>query len=409
MLKKVFFCLFTAVLCGSSLYAAPGKIIEIRKKASLNPSVYFAGDAVSPAVAASMRTFLGVCGWFEPVNSPEKADYSVIAENAPGSTVIIRLIQGKSQIAAWRFRSGIAPRELAKSAVDAIIERAFEQLEVSGFCRSRIAFGVETAPGVRNIFICDIDGGNVEQLTRYRTLNVEPCWSANAKSIFFSKYNSSGIDVIETTVASPRRSRLISAARGLNTGAAVSPDGSELALIMSFDRKVDLYILGLTKRFRRRLTSGIAVEASPCWSPDGKKLAFVSDRTGSPRIYVCNRDGSQLQRLPTIGADAVTPAWSKNNKIAYATRLNGAYTIAVYDMKTGENRQIITAPGNWESPEWAADNRQIVCKRGSGSDSALFVVDTKTGNQRILLKTGSRLFDPAWSPCQKRFTAAGRN
>ena len=81
---------------------------------------------------------------------------------------------------------------------------------------------------------------------------------------------------------------------------------------------------------------------------------------------------------------------------------DGNYTIAVYNPSTGENRRVIELPGNWESPEWAADNRQVVCKRTSGRDSALYVIDTKTGKQRLLLKTNSRLYDPAWSPCTVR-------
>jgi len=32
----------------------------------------------------------------------------------------------------------------------------------------------------------------------------------------------------------------------------------------------------------------------------------------------------------------------------------------------------------------------------------LWVVDTRTGRERMLLRTGAKLFDPAWSPCQLR-------
>jgi TolB protein len=60
---------------------------------------------------------------------------------------------------------------------------------------------------------------------------------------------------------------------------------------------------------------------------------------------------------------------------------------------------VVELPGNWESPEWAADNRQVVCKRTYGATPALYVIDTQTGKQRILLRTNSKLFDPAWSPC----------
>ena len=393
------FAILLAVAAGIPKLDA--RVIEIRKKAELNPTVYFSGVPGNSALSNDLKTFISVCGWFDITNSADKADYTISALPG-GNEIVIRLIQGRTTVAAWRFPAAANSRELAKAIVDTVIERAFAQLKVRGFCRSRIAFTAESAPGVRNVFVCDIDGGNVQQITNYRSLNVEPSWSPSGKTIYFSKYNRSGIEIVETTIATPRRSRVISASRGINTGAAVSPDGSTLAVILSPDHQVDLYCLGLNRRERRRLTRGIAVEASPCWSPDGQQLAFVSDRRGNPRIYVSDNRGGNLRMIPSIGADAVTPAWSKDNKIAYATRIAGNYTIAVYDMKTGENRRVVELPGNWESPEWAADNRQVVCKRTVGGKAALYVIDTRTGKQRLLLQTASRLYDPSWSPCITR-------
>lgn len=402
MLKK-FVPLLICLACTISI-AAKAEVIEVRKKSALNPTVSCAGVTGDPALSSDLNRFLNVCGWFDPAAAGKEADYTVKGE-AVGGSVNIYLFRGITRVAGWRFTASANRRETAKVIVDTIIERVFEQLKVRGFCRSRIAFCAENAPGVRNVFFCDIDGRNLEQVTNYRTLNVEPCWSPSGRSICFSKYGRTGIDVVETTVAKPRRSRILSSFRGINTGAAVSPDGKFLAVILSPDHQVDLYLLGLHQRFNKRLTKGIAVEASPCWSPDGRKLAFVSDRAGNPRIFTINRDGSGLTMLPKVpnGVDAVTPAWSGDDKIAYATRIRGgSYVLAVYDMKTGENRVVTKGAGSWESPGWAADNRQVVCKRTVNGKSSLWIVDTRNGRERELLRTGTPLFDPAWSPCIKR-------
>ena len=187
-----------------------GRIIEIRKKAELNPTVYFSGVPGNPNLSREIKTFLGVCGWFDITNHGDNADYTITAENS-GDRIVIRLIHGKKPIAAWSLPASANSRELAKTAVDTVIERAFEQLKVRSFCRSRIAFTAESAPGIRNVFVCDIDGGNVRQITNYRTLNVEPNWSPDGKTIYFSKYNRSGISIVETTVATPRRAGVYAA------------------------------------------------------------------------------------------------------------------------------------------------------------------------------------------------------
>lgn len=155
-------------------------------------------------------------------------------------------------------------------------------------------------------------------------------------------------------------------------------------------------------RTPRRLTNSIAVEASPCWSPDGREIAFVSDETGVPKINIISADGRNRRVLKSVGSDAVTPDWSGDGKIVYATRVEGVYTIAVYDLKTGENTRITQEPGVWESPAWAADNRQVVCKRSDGRRSALYVIDSWTGKTRLLVSTPYNLSMPAWSRAGSR-------
>ena len=402
MLKKLL-PLLLCFICTTAVLNA--EVIEVRKKSALNPTVSCDGVAGDAALGNELKRFLSVCGWFDPAVQGKEADYTIKADKA-GAFVNVHVFRGSTRVTGWRFPASSAPRETAKAIVDTIIERVFEQLKVRGFCRSKIAFCAETSKGVRNIFFCDIDGGNITQLTNSRTLNVEPSWSPDSRTVFYSRYGKTGIDIIETTVATPRKSRIISSYRGINTGAAVSPDNRFMAVILSPDHLVVLYLLGINNRSRKRLTKGIAVEASPCWSPDGRRIAFVSDRNGRPQIFVCNTDGSGVTLLPRVegATDAVTPAWSSDNKIAYATKIRGTgnYVIAVYDMKTGENKVVTRGGGNWESPGWAADNRQVVCTRNINGKSSLWIVDTRNGRERELLRTGTKLFDPSWSPCVKR-------
>ena len=393
-------CVIAAVLLLTAASDLSGRVVEIRKKAEVNPTIAFSGGP-DAALNAEVRNILAVCGWFDPAPAGREADYEL--KVSPDE---VRLSRGGKHVHSWRLKRNPDPRSTAKTVVDTVIEHVFAQLKVRGFCHSRIAFGAETSPGVRNIFLCDIDGRNVEQITNYRTLNVEPCWSPDGRTLCFSKYNVAGIDVVETTLAKPRRSRIVSSFRGINTGAAVSPDGRYLAVILSPDHQVDLFVQGLHHKELRRLTKGIAVEASPCWSPDGRRLAFVSDRRGVPRIFIIDARGGGETMLPVIdgGADAVTPAWNRDGKIAYATRLRstGNYVLAVHDLNNGENKIVTKGGGNWESPEWAADNRQVVCKRTVNGRSELWIVDTLTGRERLLLRTGAKLYDPAWSPCAPR-------
>ena len=399
-MRRLFPTLLLAFACCavSPLSGAPVQVIKTVRD---NPTLYTGEISGPPAFVNALRSYLGTCGWFDLTGTP-RADY-VLKGSASGSGMTLTIELGGVPTGTWNIAfDREPPRVLAGKTADAIIEKCFKALKVRGFCRSRIVFCAATAPGVRNLYACDIDGGDVEQLTNYNTFCVEPAWSSTGRSVIFSKYNKSGIDVVETTIAKPRRSRILCGFRGINTGAAPSPDGRKLAVILSPDHKVDLYVISVGNPVPKRLTRGIAVEASPAWSPDGSRIVYVSDESGRPLLYIINSDGTGRQRLPALGTDAVTPDWSADNKIVYATRINGSYTIAVLDLKTGRNTRATDIPGSYESPTWAADNRQIVCKRSSGRQSELCVIDTWTGKVRRLLSTSYPLSMPVWSPCPVR-------
>lgn len=381
------------------LPAAPAEQIVVTKTVRANPTLFFPGVPGDEELTRQMRSFLGACGWFDLVNDP-KAEYVLAGRKEPGR-VVFAMNMGGAPAGSWALPSAVNPRRMAQMMADAIIQQTFKELKVKGFCSTKIAFCAETVKGVKNIYTCDIDGGNIEQITNFTALCVEPCWFPDGKSIGYSKYNRTGIDVLETRL-NPKATRVLAGFNGINTGAAISPDGRNLAVILSPDHKVDLYIMPVGGRSLRRLTNGISVEASPCWSPDGSEIAFVSDETGSPRIHIVSADGRNRRVLRSIGVDAVTPDWSGNGKIVYATRLDSGYTIAVYDLKTGENERITNEPGVWESPAWAADNRQVVCKRSDGRRSALYVIDSWTGKTRLLVSTPYNLSMPAWSRAGSR-------
>ena len=396
------------ILCFSAVFllfagaVSHGAPVQVIKTVRDNPTLYADGISGDPAFADALKSFLRASGWFDLVNDP-RADY-VLTGRKSGGAMQITVALGGMPVGSWNIaaRRGETPRQLAAQTADAIIEKCFKALKVRGFCRSKIVFCAATAPGVRNLYACDIDGNNTRQITNYNTFCVEPAWSSSGRSVIFSKYGRSGIDVVETTVGKVQKSRILCNFSGINTGAAPSPDGRHLAVILSPDRRVDLYVITPGAPKPRRLTRGIAVEASPAWSPDSNRIVYVSDESGSPHLYIINRDGSGRQRLPSIGSDAVTPDWSKDNKIVYASRIKGSYTLAVLDLKTGKNTRVTTVPGNYESPTWAADNRQIVCKRGEGNRSEICVVDTWTGKVRKLISTSYPLSMPVWSPCAVR-------
>ena len=92
-----------------------------------------------------------------------------------------------------------------------------------------------------------------------------------------------------------------------------SPDGQRMAYVSKRDSNWDIYVMNLKTKVSHRLTNHIGHDDNPAWSPDGRWIAFDSNREGTYDIYKVEPDGENLQRLTHEG-DNFNPAWSPDNQ-----------------------------------------------------------------------------------------------
>ncbi len=392
MVSRMVLAVAVVILTVTAVTAqTPFKVVKDARGFAGNPTLYFGGVSGNPQMNSAVSSLVGACGWFDIYTAPS-ADYTLSGSSSGND---VKLTLSKREGSSYTVRaSGADPRRTAKVAIDALLKQTFN---VDGICATRIVFCAETSRGMKNIYICDIDGRDVKQITSFSTLCVEPNWFPDGKSIVYTIYGRSDTEVVQTTI-SPKMSRRLAYFPGLNAGASISPNGQNLALIMSKDRQIELYIKAVNGDAKVRLTKSIATKASPCWSPTGGTLCYVSDQTGVPQLFRVSAAGGAPSRLATIGTEAATPDWSKDNQIAYSARVGGEYTIAVIDLEIKKpSGQIFKAAGHWESPSWAPDNRHVVCSRKNGRDSALYIVDTWTGKFRLMVNLSMNVSMPNWS------------
>lgn len=394
----------TKVLIIGALYCSMSFVnaqVRVRKSASdftRNPSLMFKGVKNSLALSAAMNSMLKACGWFN-IRSSGVTDYVLHGSYASSGSLSLELQQNDVAVTRFGLNSrGASEREIAKSAVDAILKKIFK---IKGICRSRIAFCVDTSSKSKNIYTCDIDGANLKRITKSRYMCVEPEWMPDVKSLLYTRYNRASTDIVQT-IPAKGLSRIVAAYKGMNLGASGSPNGKYIALILSRDGQVDLYIKSLSSRARRRLTRNRAPEASPCWSPSGGSICYTSGSSGRPQLYIVPMSGATPRHLATIGSEAVNPSWSSDNQIVYSAKIGRQYTIATLDLKGKRpGKVIIRAAGDWESPSWAPDNRHIVCYRNYKGRSAIYLVDTWTGKAKQLVRLKVNASMPSWSNIKK--------
>ena len=148
-----------------------------------------------------------------------------------------------------------------------------------GIAKTKIAFKGEVGKH-SEIFIADYDGHNAVAVTRDSTIVAAPCWVPGRRILYYTSYKSGYPDIYSHDLSSGER-RVFSRYPGLNTSAAVSPDGKRMAMILSKNGSPDLYVCNADGSHLAQLTKTREDESSPVGLPTERE--FVLRRASRTR------------------------------------------------------------------------------------------------------------------------------
>lgn len=321
-----------------------------------------------------------------------KSGYTVSGNSMAMEFRLYNITQGK-EILAKRYsgRPGDV-RRIAHTFSDDVMEALTGE---RGPFTGKIAF-VSTRAGAKAIFLMDYDGHNVQQLTKNRSINLNPDFSPNGREIIFTSYRLGNPDLFRRELFTGAEAR-VSSHRGINATGAWAPNGKSIALTLSKDGNSEIYTIGPDGKNTRRLTNTAAIEVSPAWSPDGRQIVFVSDRFGKPQLFIMNSNGTGVRRLTANGSYNVSPRWSpKGDRIVYSRQEGG---FQIYSINPdGSNDTRLTSYGSNEHPRWSPDGRFITFSSTRDGAEAIYVMRADGSGQTRVSSGRARDSHPTWSP-----------
>lgn len=373
----------------------------VKEVAPLDMSKFQSGPAgAAQLFRRILETDLTRSGWFN-LAATGRAEFTVAGSSELAGTTLVVRCETYNALSQEKYISKTyqaAEKETVSLAHGVANDIVYALTGQPGIAGTRIVL-VGNRTGSKELYYCDADGRNLNQLTRDRSVSIGPKWGPDGNQLVYTSYRHQFPDLYLINVRTGDRTP-IAHYSGLNVSGAISPDGREIALILSKDGNPELYIKDLKRDRLTRLThTRPAAEASPAWSPDGRQIVFVSDRSGAPQLYLIDRQGGEPQRITSYGAQNVDPDWGPSGFIAYASLVGRQFQIYVLNPATREIKLVSPGDAAYEDPSWAPDGRHIACTRTLNYASRVFIIDTLSPSCISLLPDSEAgdWYSPDWS------------
>ncbi len=361
------YCFAAAVFIGVAANGqAPIKIIEDIVPGK-TPPIWVSMSGFTGEAAQVLQFDLYVQG-FNFTNS-EGAQYLISGSNNGNLQGRVTDHFNKSVLVSKAYSGSSLRRQVHAFADDFV-----QALGRKGIAQTKIAFKGENG-GNGEIYVADFDGHDAQAVTRDNSIVAAPCWVPGRLALYYVSYKLNHPDIFYQNLSSGER-RVFARYGGSNISPSVSPNGSEVAMILSKDGWTDLYVGSAGGGKPTRLTKSPQDESSPCWSPDGRWICYASKERERRSLSKISPTGGQAQRIPIVlGANPTEPDWSPDGKWIAFTAQYRDFQICVIPSEGGEAVTLTAG----EDASWAPNSRTLIfARRVGGGRYVLSLLDVPT-------------------------------
>jgi TolB protein len=313
-----------------------------------------------------------------------------VTDKTGHSTYFSKVYNGATvRLQAHSFADGVVGA-IHNPAISGEVDQSYKPIGCTKIAYKSQATGF----GAGEVFMADFDGHGAQSVTSDGAIVARPAWVPGRMALYYTSYARSNPDIFYHSLSSGQRS-VVAGYSGLNTSAAVSRDGSRVAMILSKSGSPNVWVSDANGSNPRRITKGIE-DSSPCWSPDSKWICFATKSHDRRRLAKVPAEGGEVQNFNTVGVSNPTePDWSPDGKwIAFTSQAGKYFNICVMPAD-GSTTPVVLVSG--QNPSWAPNSRTLVFNHGPDGQQKVAVLDAFTKQFRDCQRPAGSSSEPAWA------------
>ncbi len=306
---------------------------------------------------------------------------------------------GRRQLVGYRMpASRSTMRGAAHRAADMIYEKLTGIKGVFGTKVVYVTAEQQSDGRLYSLIVSDQDGENENKIMESTDPIMSPAWSPDSRQLAYVSFEGSKSSIFVQTLRSGNRFQ-VSNQPGINGAPSFSPDGRKLVVTLGgVNGNLDIYVLDITSRRTRRLTTHRAIDTEGTWSPDGQSIYFTSDRSGGPQVYRISADGGTPERITFEGSYNARPRLSPDGtRLAMVHNDRGNFRIAVMNLERGD-LLILSSGRQDESPSFAPNSDILIYATREGRDGVLETVSADGLIRQKMASGRGDVREPVWSP-----------
>ena len=266
--------------------------------------------------------------------------------------------------------------------------------------------------GLPQVWLVNIDGTNLQQLTDLPTGACQPNWAPDGSRLVFISPCSEDLETYMGAalyIIDADGSNMVSfSIQGLgNFDPAWSPDGNRIAFsALREDERPQIWVRDLRSGGLQLLSESNYRDFQPSWSQMGSKVIFISTRQGPSQVWTMDSDGTNQERFsvsgdlknsyPVLSPDGQMLIFTQSEGIGSVPRLKGV------KFPDGASQEffLFTQFGNpMREADFSPDGFWVVFEGWpDGVNHDIYLMSINGAELTQITRHSAMDFDPAWRP-----------